>query len=393
MCSKFCSDKEDVKDIVQDVFVIAFKKSASLQGRTLIPYLRTIATHECYRKRKQSKFHYDTDTASDEPSLNILELDEALLPQEALETKERQKELLRIIDKLPKQQREMVYLYYYVDLDAKEIAELLQCPIGSVYTTLSRARRAIKCGLEENYKRDGKLAGIAAKSAVLLPLGILFLAEETAYAAVYIPTAITLSVLGVGVGTAGTATAAGASAGAIAAYVAAACAVVIAAVAVVTHFTQDEPEEISQPPPTTTYETTAIPTTTTTSQPPQTTTPTYPEEEEPTSPPPTTAIPTTTPYETTPSDRTNDVLAALAAAHSPECVAGIISDFGFASGIQMMTMLEDQLRFYLFNEGSGDILIGTSLDAGGESWQMNYQFFENAQAPQDGVALYRWMRN
>jgi len=58
----------------------------------------------------------------------------------------------------------------------------------------------------------------------------------------------------------------------------------------------------------------------------------------------------------------------------------------------MVTFTDRVLHFYIRNEGSGDILIGTATDADGTQWLMRFDFFENAQAPQDRISLYDWMR-
>ena len=54
MCSKYCNSKEDAEEVVQNTFLIAYKKADSLRGDTLVAYLRKIAIHECYRKRNKN---------------------------------------------------------------------------------------------------------------------------------------------------------------------------------------------------------------------------------------------------------------------------------------------------------------------------------------------------
>lgn len=46
----------------------------------------------------------------------------------------------RAVDRLPRRQREVTILFYYVDLSIASIAELLQCSIGTVKSSLHDAR-------------------------------------------------------------------------------------------------------------------------------------------------------------------------------------------------------------------------------------------------------------
>jgi len=381
VCTKFCNNKEDVEEIVQDTFVIAYKKANELRADTLLQYLRKIAVHECYRRRNTNKRSFAPIDMSDIPPMDICELNEALLPEDALLNKERQTQLLLVISKLPKNQREMIYLYYYIDFNAQQIALLTGYTTENVYMILSRARKSIKRRLE-----DERTYPVVAKSLMLLPLAALFVAEETIYVAAYVPIALTATATGaaaVGVGT----VAATAGTSSIVGYVATACITVALITAVNVYLVlQSEPE----PPPYTAYVPivyTEAPrhTPAPTAPPPVITTPAYeptmpppteailqPTEPAPTLPPPTSAptVPSVTyqpPQPTLPQpiDRTSVVLAALATAHTQVGVRRVLDDYAFVWGSGITTAADVTFNFYLFNEGSGDVLVGTAVHADG----------------------------
>ena len=431
VCTKFCNSKEDAEEAVQDTFVIAFKKADQLRSDSLLGYLRKIAVRECYRKRKAHDRQITGGYVTDEVPDDLPELDNALIPESALMDKERQQQLLVEISKLPRAQREMVYLYYYMGFDAAQIAELMECSTSVVYMTLSRARKAIKRKLEEDR------LPVAAKALVLLPLAALFLAEETTYLAAYVPVApatMTAIVATSAASTVGT--------GSIVGYITAACAVLVLGTAITLYVNwQPEPEtEWMQPPaitqlaPQTTSaitnlpgqiipidENTAVHTTTPTDttapmQAPATPAPTE-AALQPTAPQQTTQSeavpPQTTPMQTTPPlttpaptepspqattaplpsvDRTQDVLAALAQAHTQVQVNHILAYFGFAFDTDIITPAEMHLIFHLFNEGSGDILVGMATSTNDSAWRMRYTYFEGSTAQKDSVDLYIWMR-
>lgn len=60
--------------------------------------------------------------------------------EEVVEKKGEKEELLRSIMKLPDKYREMIHLYYYQELDIKEISRILKIPGGTVKSRLFKAR-------------------------------------------------------------------------------------------------------------------------------------------------------------------------------------------------------------------------------------------------------------
>lgn len=52
--------------------------------------------------------------------------------------------LLEAVLKLPKKYKDVVYLFYYEQYTAVEIAEILHKPINTVYSLLGRARKTLK---------------------------------------------------------------------------------------------------------------------------------------------------------------------------------------------------------------------------------------------------------
>jgi len=71
----------------------------------------------------------------------------------------------------------------------------------------------------------------------------------------------------------------------------------------------------------------------------------------------------------------------------------ILDDFGFAPARSLSTLAGEYLNFFLFNEGSGDVLVGTAVQADGSGWRMLYTFAEGGSAPTDSIDLFNWMAN
>jgi len=439
LCRKFCDNPEDAEEVVQDTFIIAYKKKNELLGDTLLAYLKKIAIHQCFDKRKKQTYQQSFIYSFDDVTDDIADSDVDFLPAESLQNKERQRELLQIINQLPRNQREITYLYYYFDFNTEEIAVICNCTSMNVRKILQRARAAIRARLEGKPLRKPKTS--IALVAIGTALGALIRAEEQVFAAAYIPTAACYTGASATMAAATTAAAATSTATALKVCVMAACLITAGFVATALHTLSelsaetDVYHDCSCSPVLMMHESpphTAPPIEAPTEPPPQTTEPPEPpytsqesehieppthiEEPLPTIPPPTlpptttvaatpepTAPPITIPPATEPPtpppaepppapiDRTAEIMARLANAHTPAAVDAIIQEYGFAYAASMHSFTGMALRFYSLDDGSGDILIGTGVYDDGSGWYMRFDLFAIGQMPVDILQRLRFM--
>lgn len=139
-------NQQDAEDVTQDVFLAAFRKLATFEGRSsFLTWLRRIAFNlsiDLRRKRKASgsptplSFHEETATSEE------LSVTDAIITNETVFT------VRHAIDQLPEEQRHVVILRDIQDMNYGEIAELLTIPIGTVRSRLHRARLELKSILE-----------------------------------------------------------------------------------------------------------------------------------------------------------------------------------------------------------------------------------------------------
>lgn len=136
---KFLSDKEDVNDVLQEIFIKAYKNIKSFDAeRKFSSWLYRIAHNEFINAlKKRSK-----------RTLPLFDLD-VFFPQYAREEKNisqeiNQKEMYQILDKflgrLEPKYREPILLYYFEELSYKEIADIMQIPISTVGIRIKRAK-------------------------------------------------------------------------------------------------------------------------------------------------------------------------------------------------------------------------------------------------------------
>lgn len=120
-------DLETAEDVVQDVFAAWPPASAPDDA---VRYLRTAVVN---RSRSALRRRRTARTYGPPPDESADAADENLLRGE------RSRAVLARIDRLPRRQREVVILRYYVDLSVAEIAVTLGIRAGAVSTALHRA--------------------------------------------------------------------------------------------------------------------------------------------------------------------------------------------------------------------------------------------------------------
>lgn len=141
LCCWLVKDPVAAEDLTQEVFLQAYRHLGSFRGESQLgTWLYRIAVNESKRYLRSwsvrkllyfSPSHTTFETASG-PALSDEENGPAL------------KELERLVHSLPFRHKQMIVLYYYEDMSAERIAEILDMKVGAVYTRLHRAREALK---------------------------------------------------------------------------------------------------------------------------------------------------------------------------------------------------------------------------------------------------------
>lgn len=139
---KFLFGGEDVKDVVQEVFIKAYVNIKSFDvRRKFSSWLYRIAHNEFINAGKKKSrlpvFAFDLDSLF--PHLTAKETADG-----DIERQEIKKVLDESLDKLDVKYREPLVLYYIEDFDYKEIADILQIPVSTVGVRLTRGKAMLK---------------------------------------------------------------------------------------------------------------------------------------------------------------------------------------------------------------------------------------------------------
>ena len=124
-------DSELARDIVQETFLRLCREDPSKVGERVAPWLFTVCRNLAFDTRKKEARM--TSLGDSEIGVDC-----------HLEQRETVGEIFRLVESLPKNQREVVYLKFQCDLSYKEISEVTSLSIGNVGLLLHTALKSIR---------------------------------------------------------------------------------------------------------------------------------------------------------------------------------------------------------------------------------------------------------
>ena len=138
--------QEDVLDVIQETAYHAFLSIKQLRHPEYFStWLMKILIRECYKllKNRNQMIPYETD--------------ELLRKLDSKQDEEiKAFHLGEVVAKLNPAYQTAIILFYYHDLSIRDIAEIMQKPVGTVKTYLRRAKKQLKVDLERSYQLNGE---------------------------------------------------------------------------------------------------------------------------------------------------------------------------------------------------------------------------------------------
>jgi RNA polymerase sigma-70 factor (ECF subfamily) len=146
----FTGNREDALDLSQEAFYKAFRAIKSFQsGKNFYTWFYKILKNLClnhYKRIKSRRIVFSDMQDKIKSGWYVSQTDK---PDEIFEENELREVLWRALKKLKAHDREILILKEFNELSYKEIAEILNIPIGSVMSRLFYARQKIAKILEE----------------------------------------------------------------------------------------------------------------------------------------------------------------------------------------------------------------------------------------------------
>ncbi len=138
---RLCGDKEDAREILQEVFIYFFNKFPGFELRSslktfLYPVVKNITISTIRKKRK------------------VIPLDDPAaqgIPDESLNWTEEFKNLSEYLEGFSKEDKELVCLRFYDELQLAEISEVFKVPVGTIKSRLNRLLARLREKVKEEF--------------------------------------------------------------------------------------------------------------------------------------------------------------------------------------------------------------------------------------------------
>lgn len=129
---------QKAEDVVQDTLVLAWQSADRFRGEgRVLAWLLGIVHHTALKSLRHS---HQPITEEMEESLPA----PVVSPEERMQTKEEVQSLRRGLESLSAEHRAVLELVFYQGLSLKEVAQVCDCPLGTVKSRLSYARKHLR---------------------------------------------------------------------------------------------------------------------------------------------------------------------------------------------------------------------------------------------------------
>jgi len=140
-------NEQDAQDVAQDAMVRALRYMGKFHGDNARPWLLQIVRHACFSWLKENRPAERTFLADDDDSLQEMPAPAGDEPQAIALRKAERREINQAIAALPVAYREVLVLRELEDLSYTDIARIVEIPVGTVMSRLSRARGLMRAAL------------------------------------------------------------------------------------------------------------------------------------------------------------------------------------------------------------------------------------------------------
>ena len=137
VCMVYLKNPTDTEDIFQNVFIKYATRSPQFESlEHEKAWIIRVAINEC---KDFLKSFYKRKFFPTSPH-DLVDAQEAPMPDES-------SEVLETVLSLPRKYREVIYLFYFEEYTAVDIAQILDKKVNTIYTRLARARDLLKAEL------------------------------------------------------------------------------------------------------------------------------------------------------------------------------------------------------------------------------------------------------
>lgn len=147
LISRYVRDAEEVQDVAQEAFIKAYRALPRFRGESAFYTwlyriaINTAKNHLVAKSRRPPSADVDADEADHRDDADLLRDGET--PEANLARDQLQMVIHRALSDLPDDLRSALTLREFDGLSYEQIAEVLECPVGTVRSRIFRAREFI----------------------------------------------------------------------------------------------------------------------------------------------------------------------------------------------------------------------------------------------------------
>ena len=132
------------EDIAQESFLMLYRKAKLFHSAGCFkPWFYKIVTNLCNQELRKKKFLFSHQEIVSDDMIEFQKIN-SQSPSQKIEEKEIQSQIRHLINSLPKKQRIAVTLHIFEEFTYQEIADILNCSIGTVKSRIHYGLQSIK---------------------------------------------------------------------------------------------------------------------------------------------------------------------------------------------------------------------------------------------------------
>jgi len=137
--TKFRKDREFVKDCLQDLFLELWKNRGTLGNTSHVKsYLFKCVRNKIFRAVQKNKWHSQATQLDNNYVFDVeFSIEHHLIREQTL--RDTASIFSKVLNTLPKRQKEIIYLRFYQDLEIAEIVKVMDINAQSVYNLINKA--------------------------------------------------------------------------------------------------------------------------------------------------------------------------------------------------------------------------------------------------------------
>ena len=147
LVNRFVKDPSEAQDVAQEAFIKAYRALGNFRGDSAFYtwlYRIAINTAKNYLVSRARRYSdYEVDVQDAEQVENAPQLKGMDTPDNVLMNEQIVEAIKSAIEKLPEEMRTAIMLREFEGLSYEEIAQAMECPVGTVRSRIFRAREAI----------------------------------------------------------------------------------------------------------------------------------------------------------------------------------------------------------------------------------------------------------